>query len=162
MQTALPEPDGGDVRALLRNIPACRRCRQNHRRCDSSLPSCRNCIKSGHKECVFFDPILGEDVQRRFVSCRASPDATLYSKVATNTRKPSNGPCVSVSRASCGRRGDSSVSSHQHRPLTSDVFTETLLWTALLYFNTIISAIPPTTRGDKLTTCLAGFSVRGL
>lgn len=77
MQFALPEPEeGDDIQALLKNIPACRRCRQNHRRCDPSLPSCRNCVKAGHKECIFFDPILGEDVERRFVLRRTSPDAT--------------------------------------------------------------------------------------
>ena len=56
-----------DIQNLLRNIPACIRCRQNHRRCDASLPRCRNCVKAGHAECVYFDPILGEQVQRRFV-----------------------------------------------------------------------------------------------
>lgn len=68
MQSTPAKPEGeDDIDHFLKNIPACIRCRQNHRRCDPSLPSCRNCVKSGHQECVYFDPILGEQVERRSV-----------------------------------------------------------------------------------------------
>ena len=68
MQSASPQSqEEDDIQLLLKNIPACIRCRQNHRRCDPSLPWCRNCVKAGHTECVYFDPIIGEQVERRCV-----------------------------------------------------------------------------------------------
>lgn len=48
---------------LLSSLPACRRCRLNKRRCDTQLPSCRNCSKAG-TECIFFDHVAGEDLPR--------------------------------------------------------------------------------------------------
>lgn len=57
----------GDIQQFLKDIPACIRCRKNHRGCDASLPRCRNCVKAGVEECLYHDHILDRKISRRQV-----------------------------------------------------------------------------------------------
>ncbi|KAL2785028.1 hypothetical protein BJX66DRAFT_343475 [Aspergillus keveii] len=52
---------------LLASLPACRRCRQNKRRCDPDLPSCHNCSKAA-VECIFYDHVREGDVSRSYIA----------------------------------------------------------------------------------------------
>ncbi|KAL4911376.1 hypothetical protein BDW74DRAFT_164888 [Aspergillus multicolor] len=62
---ALPEPIKMD--ALLQLLPACTRCRDVRKRCDTLLPACANCTRSGLK-CTFYDSISKELLPREYIS----------------------------------------------------------------------------------------------
>lgn len=50
----------------IRNITACRRCRQRRVKCDKQFPKCGNCLRKGD-ECVSLDPGTGEVIGRSYV-----------------------------------------------------------------------------------------------
>ncbi|KAF2477496.1 uncharacterized protein BDR25DRAFT_249503 [Lindgomyces ingoldianus] len=65
MSTALSNPSTGiDLDALIAALPACKRCRDCRRGCDTTLPKCRQCTKAG-QDCIFFDHGRNEFLPRR-------------------------------------------------------------------------------------------------
>lgn len=55
-----------DLEAALASLPACTRCRRRRIKCDSRLPSCRNCFQAD-KRCQFRDHVVGQDVPRQYL-----------------------------------------------------------------------------------------------
>jgi Fungal Zn(2)-Cys(6) binuclear cluster domain len=53
-----------DLLSLIQSLPACKRCRECKRGCDTLLPACHQCAKAG-VECIFFDHVLDEYLPRR-------------------------------------------------------------------------------------------------
>lgn len=66
-----------DVIEALKSLPACLRCRLSHRRCDTSLPRCSNCAKSGIDDCLFYDHVLQQNFPRSHLHSLASKIETL-------------------------------------------------------------------------------------
>ncbi|OJJ01272.1 hypothetical protein ASPVEDRAFT_82796 [Aspergillus versicolor CBS 583.65] len=56
-----------ELDALLQLLPACTRCRSVRKRCDTLLPECANCTRSG-LQCTFYDPISKESLPREYIS----------------------------------------------------------------------------------------------
>ncbi|KZM23518.1 uncharacterized protein EKO05_0011254 [Ascochyta rabiei] len=52
---------------VIQSLPACKRCRDCRRGCDTLLPKCRQCTKAG-VECVYHDPGRGALVPRSYIS----------------------------------------------------------------------------------------------
>lgn len=50
----------------IRNITACKRCREKRIKCDKKFPQCSNCVKKGF-DCVSIDVGTGEIVSRSYV-----------------------------------------------------------------------------------------------
>lgn len=50
----------------IRNITACKKCRQRRVKCDKQFPKCGNCLRKGD-ECVSVDPGTGEVIGRSYV-----------------------------------------------------------------------------------------------
>lgn len=50
----------------IRNITACKRCREKRIKCDKQFPQCSNCVKKG-QDCVSIDVGTGETVSRSYV-----------------------------------------------------------------------------------------------
>merc|ERR1712000_124189 len=63
--------DGDDVGSweadLVQLLPACKRCRTARKRCDTRLPACANCTRSG-AECNFLDHITQELLPRKYIA----------------------------------------------------------------------------------------------
>ena len=51
---------------LMRSVPACGHCRTSHVKCDQDFPACGACTRFS-RPCVYYDPVLQIDVQRRYV-----------------------------------------------------------------------------------------------
>ncbi|KAL6150277.1 hypothetical protein ACJQWK_00513 [Exserohilum turcicum] len=64
---ASPSPPTLDLEALIQSLPACKRCRECRRGCDTLLPKCRQCTKAG-VECVFYDHGRNELLSRSYIS----------------------------------------------------------------------------------------------
>ncbi|KAH8724325.1 hypothetical protein GQ44DRAFT_708988 [Phaeosphaeriaceae sp. PMI808] len=62
--TANSQPGSLDLDHLIQSLPACKRCRECRRGCDTLLPKCRQCLKAG-VECVFYDHGRDELLPRR-------------------------------------------------------------------------------------------------
>ncbi|KAA8617576.1 Zn-clus domain-containing protein [Pyrenophora tritici-repentis] len=56
-----------DVEALVQSLPACKRCRECRRGCDTLLPKCRQCTKAG-VECMFYDHGRNQLLPRSYIS----------------------------------------------------------------------------------------------
>ncbi|KAF2277039.1 uncharacterized protein EI97DRAFT_375495 [Westerdykella ornata] len=56
-----------DLESLIQSLPACRRCRDCRRGCDTLLPSCRQCSKA-KAECVFYDHGRKEFIPRSYIA----------------------------------------------------------------------------------------------
>ncbi|KAJ0420496.1 hypothetical protein BJY00DRAFT_323754 [Aspergillus carlsbadensis] len=55
---------------LLQLLPACTRCRAIRKRCDTLLPACANCSKSG-LQCTFHDSVSKEVLPREYATAAA-------------------------------------------------------------------------------------------
>ncbi|OAL48346.1 hypothetical protein IQ07DRAFT_645817 [Pyrenochaeta sp. DS3sAY3a] len=64
---ASARPPRIDLDALIQSLPACIRCRQCRRGCDTLLPKCRQCAKAG-VECKFLDHGRKEHLPRSYIS----------------------------------------------------------------------------------------------
>ncbi|KAF1941931.1 hypothetical protein EJ02DRAFT_188710 [Clathrospora elynae] len=60
-------PPSLDLEALIQSLPACKRCRDCRRGCDTLLPKCRQCTKAG-VECMFYDHGRNELLPRSYIS----------------------------------------------------------------------------------------------
>ncbi|KAF2624784.1 hypothetical protein BU25DRAFT_134098 [Macroventuria anomochaeta] len=56
-----------DLDAVIQGLPACKRCRECRRGCDTLLPKCRQCTKAG-VDCVYYDHGRGALVPRSYIS----------------------------------------------------------------------------------------------
>lgn len=56
-----------DLDSLVKSLPACKRCRDCRRGCDTLLPKCRQCTKA-NVECLFLDAGRGEMLPRSYIS----------------------------------------------------------------------------------------------
>ncbi|KAM0546727.1 hypothetical protein ACHAPJ_010655 [Fusarium lateritium] len=56
-----PKRKGTDLDEILEALPSCSSCRDRRIKCDRQLPACRYC-KRTNRDCVFFDPVLSENV----------------------------------------------------------------------------------------------------
>ncbi|KAF2657279.1 hypothetical protein K491DRAFT_343774 [Lophiostoma macrostomum CBS 122681] len=56
-----------DLEALIQSLPACRRCRDCRRGCDTLLPRCKQCTKAG-VECMFYDHGRNEYLPRSYIA----------------------------------------------------------------------------------------------
>ncbi|KAJ4363569.1 hypothetical protein N0V83_009865 [Neocucurbitaria cava] len=65
--TASPVPARLDLDVLVQSLPACKRCRDCRRGCDTLLPKCRQCTKAG-VECMFYDHGRNELLPRSYIS----------------------------------------------------------------------------------------------
>ncbi|EUC48161.1 hypothetical protein COCMIDRAFT_88017 [Bipolaris oryzae ATCC 44560] len=65
--TASASPPTLDLEALIQSLPACKRCRECRRGCDTLLPKCRQCTKAG-VECMFYDHGRNELLPRSYIS----------------------------------------------------------------------------------------------
>ncbi|OQV05739.1 Fungal Zn2-Cys6 binuclear cluster domain-containing protein [Cladophialophora immunda] len=110
-------PSEAEIRYVtdaLNRLPSCVNCRQRRIKCDRQTPLCAYCLKMG-KECMFFDPVLGQDVagrrihmlKHRFDQLMAEMDTDPGQKspvsdgepAASTSQKPSNPnsePCVVI------------------------------------------------------------------
>ncbi|KAH7117888.1 hypothetical protein B0J11DRAFT_94821 [Dendryphion nanum] len=104
-----------DLDALIQSLPACKRCREHRRGCDTLLPKCRQCSKAG-AECVFFDHGKDEYLPRTYIA-----------KLVHHVRElssPNNNPSPTLSgttaydsyshASSSTAMADSTSSEHQH------------------------------------------------
>ena len=55
-----------DLEAALASLPACTRCRRRRIKCDSRLPTCRNCFHADVR-CQFRDHVVGEEIPRQYL-----------------------------------------------------------------------------------------------
>jgi hypothetical protein len=53
-----------DLNTLIQSLPACRRCRDCRRGCDTVLPKCRQCAKA-NVDCIFYDHGKNQNLPRR-------------------------------------------------------------------------------------------------
>ncbi|KAF2269995.1 hypothetical protein CC78DRAFT_188469 [Lojkania enalia] len=60
-------PTDIDLDALIQSLPACKRCRDCRRGCDTLLPKCRQCTKAG-VDCIFYDHGRNELFPRSYIS----------------------------------------------------------------------------------------------
>ncbi|KAL5387383.1 hypothetical protein DPSP01_003604 [Paraphaeosphaeria sporulosa] len=60
-------PPDIDLDALIQSLPACKRCRECRRGCDTLLPKCRQCTKAG-VECSFYDHGKDELLPRSYIA----------------------------------------------------------------------------------------------
>ena len=65
-QTPPAKPAAAASASAFRNVSACNRCRLRKNRCDTRLPKCTACERSGQK-CVGFDPITKREIPRSYV-----------------------------------------------------------------------------------------------
>ncbi|OSS48157.1 hypothetical protein B5807_07746 [Epicoccum nigrum] len=56
-----------DLNAVIQGLPACKRCRDCRRGCDTDLPKCRQCTKA-NVDCVYKDHGRGVTVSRSYIS----------------------------------------------------------------------------------------------
>ncbi|KAF2736214.1 hypothetical protein EJ04DRAFT_551446 [Polyplosphaeria fusca] len=98
-----------DLDALIASLPACKRCRDCRRGCDTLLPKCRQCTKAG-VECMFYDhgrntllprtyiAQLVDEVRRLSASHLPSPAETASTLQATPSavKTPSTAKAESV------------------------------------------------------------------
>lgn len=61
------QPPRLDLDVLIQSLPACKRCRECRRGCDTLLPKCRQCTKAG-VECMFYDHGRNELLPRSYIS----------------------------------------------------------------------------------------------
>ncbi|KAF1917302.1 hypothetical protein BDU57DRAFT_537000 [Ampelomyces quisqualis] len=61
------KPPALNLDVLIQALPACKRCRDCRRGCDTLLPKCRQCTKAG-AECMFFDHGRNELLPRSYIS----------------------------------------------------------------------------------------------
>lgn len=57
---------GTTLDKILHALPACSFCRDRRIKCHQRLPACKECHRTS-RECMFFDPILSENVPLRYV-----------------------------------------------------------------------------------------------
>ncbi|KAI4637607.1 hypothetical protein J4E83_000424 [Alternaria metachromatica] len=67
MAAATSKPPTLDLDALIQSLPACKRCRECRRGCDTLLPKCRQCTKAG-VECMFYDHGRNQLLPRSYIS----------------------------------------------------------------------------------------------
>ncbi|KAF2678148.1 hypothetical protein K458DRAFT_317698 [Lentithecium fluviatile CBS 122367] len=56
-----------DLEALIQSLPACKRCRDCRRGCDTLLPKCKQCTKAG-ADCIFYDHGRNEYLPRSYIA----------------------------------------------------------------------------------------------
>ncbi|PSN74611.1 hypothetical protein BS50DRAFT_19803 [Corynespora cassiicola Philippines] len=56
-----------DLDGLIQSLPACKRCRDCRRGCDTLLPKCRQCTKA-NVECMFYDHGRNEFLPRSYIA----------------------------------------------------------------------------------------------
>ncbi|ORY10477.1 hypothetical protein BCR34DRAFT_539470 [Clohesyomyces aquaticus] len=105
-----------DLDALIAALPACKRCRDCRRGCDTTLPRCRQCTKAG-QECIFFDHGRNEFLPRSYVSALVDHVRNISTQPHTQAAHatPGETPRESVPTASVqSESGDSDSSSYEH------------------------------------------------
>ncbi|EUC36357.1 hypothetical protein COCCADRAFT_88441 [Bipolaris zeicola 26-R-13] len=90
--TASASPPALDLEALIQSLPACKRCRECRRGCDTLLPKCRQCTKAG-VECMFYDHGRNELLPRSYISGLVDRVRRLSSELPSPTA--SIGPGIS-------------------------------------------------------------------
>ncbi|KAL5117601.1 hypothetical protein ACEQ8H_004494 [Pleosporales sp. CAS-2024a] len=81
---AAEPPAAVDLDVLVQSLPACKRCRDCRRGCDTLLPKCRQCTKAG-VECIFYDHGRKAYLPRTYI-------AELVHHVRTLTRRAAAPP----------------------------------------------------------------------
>ncbi|KAH8676216.1 hypothetical protein BX600DRAFT_546898 [Xylariales sp. PMI_506] len=91
-----PSAVGGSVPSVTTRetiqplLPTCQRCRRLRRKCDTQLPNCRLCEKSGD-ECTFYDHALKQSLPRAYVESllvRLDQLQAVKNGIAVSPRQP--------------------------------------------------------------------------
>ncbi|KAF2008649.1 hypothetical protein BU24DRAFT_402882 [Aaosphaeria arxii CBS 175.79] len=77
-----------DLDSLISSLPACKRCRDCRRGCDTLLPKCRQCTKAG-VECVFFDHGKKEHLNRSYIAKLVDRVREISATSASSSGNPS-------------------------------------------------------------------------
>ncbi|KAF1995492.1 hypothetical protein P154DRAFT_538741 [Amniculicola lignicola CBS 123094] len=105
-----PQHSEIDLDGLIQSLPACKRCRDCRRGCDTLLPKCRQCTKAG-VDCIFYDHGRNEFLPRSYI-------AELVSHVrritAHSDPSPATSPATSLESASSSTVKADSVGNDQH------------------------------------------------
>ncbi|KAF2852696.1 hypothetical protein T440DRAFT_506566 [Plenodomus tracheiphilus IPT5] len=90
-----------DLDSLVKNLPACKRCRECRRGCDTLLPKCLQCTKA-NVECLFMDAGRGQILPRSYISelvdhvRRISPQGYLPSPAESSDTPPTHSSASTV------------------------------------------------------------------
>ncbi|KAF2112535.1 hypothetical protein BDV96DRAFT_579867 [Lophiotrema nucula] len=100
-----------DLDALIQSLPACKRCRECRRGCDTLLPKCRQCTKAG-VSCVYWDHGRKDYIERSYIAGLVDYVRRLHGENLPSPAMETPQSMSTVSSATA--QADSDTYSHPH------------------------------------------------